>query len=483
MLMLQPIIERALKFIIILSCAIPIRAVAQQNDNTATITSLDGNVRILPRPTKDEHVQLPGIYSRLNRYYSGGKEAEVGMDVEIGSLIVTRKNSHVRIIYPNGDVLVLGPSTIFRLSWTTQKKSLMEIARGTIKAWINKEGPRSDLRVETSTSVMGVRGTVFVVSANSKVKTTKLTVMRGSVAFKDASNHLRGYEVAAGLTAIATPALDGNEGNVTITTTTVIELQIIQKITIIESIDTKPPKRAVSKDVARRVASLEQVAANEMAKDLGVAEPDTAKAKRLDDMVALSSKFHQDHAPKVAKPVKVREIAFVDPEPIKAQPAVPEDDSEDIADDIPAPPQPVIDPEIVAGVGFIPNGKRSYANFGLNVMNGERLGGHFGVGIFSKAPTATIKPRAEFQIGIVLRPVVSPNWETEIGLGFAAVVIDEPSQNSMVSPALYLQIGQRLRITEALGVGLGVSARLLTGTSGIPGIVSLEFGIRYKLGT
>ena len=78
------------------------------NADAATITQVEGEVRVLLVPVR-EHLKRSGIYSRLNRYYAGGKDAEVGMTVESDSLIVTKEDGHARIVFPNGDQLVLGP--------------------------------------------------------------------------------------------------------------------------------------------------------------------------------------------------------------------------------------------------------------------------------------------------------------------------------------------------------------------------------------
>jgi hypothetical protein len=101
-----------------------------------------------------------------------------------GDVVTTGKDGKVRLIFRNGDQVTVTPGTAFKFSWDpkTDKNAIAEIVYGDIRAVIQPEGPRSGMKVQTKSAVMGVRGTDFYVSAWSKDAGSKVSVMRGKVA-------------------------------------------------------------------------------------------------------------------------------------------------------------------------------------------------------------------------------------------------------------------------------------------------------------
>jgi hypothetical protein len=101
-----------------------------------------------------------------------------------GDVVTTGKDGKVRLIYRNGDQVTVTPGTAFKFSWDpkTDRNAVAELVYGDIRAVIQPEGPRSGMKVNTKTAVLGVRGTDFYVSSWSKEAGSKVAVMRGAVA-------------------------------------------------------------------------------------------------------------------------------------------------------------------------------------------------------------------------------------------------------------------------------------------------------------
>jgi hypothetical protein len=101
-----------------------------------------------------------------------------------GDVVTTGKDGKVRLIFRNGDQVTVTPGTAFKFTWNpkTERNAVAELVYGDIRAVIQPEGPRSGMKVNTKTAVLGVRGTDFYVSSWSKEAGSKVAVMRGAVA-------------------------------------------------------------------------------------------------------------------------------------------------------------------------------------------------------------------------------------------------------------------------------------------------------------
>jgi hypothetical protein len=166
----------------------------------AVVTQMQGEVMILALPQAEPHASVPEGQSRAKfegqHYLSRG--AKVGERIELPGCVRTLPNARVRLVYPNGDQINVGPGTFFRLEDTRS----MKMDYGLVRAIISKAGPRSQLKVRTASAVMGVRGTDFVVESVGATNQTALTLLRGSVSLKPEGVEVA-REVKTGETAVA----------------------------------------------------------------------------------------------------------------------------------------------------------------------------------------------------------------------------------------------------------------------------------------
>ena len=153
---------------------------SQAQSFQATITQLKGDVKIL-KPYK------PGS-SKVLRYKGvtyNYKRARLGRKLKPKQILLNGPNGQAKIVYNNGDHLVIGPGSAIempsRSSKTKGKTSKIKLFYGKFRALISKKGPRNKLIIKTPSAVAGVRGTDFFIS-DSGTSGTNLTVMRGKVA-------------------------------------------------------------------------------------------------------------------------------------------------------------------------------------------------------------------------------------------------------------------------------------------------------------
>lgn len=112
-------------------------------------------------------------------------DAKRGMRVDNGHIVNTGPHSKLKVIFKNGDHLYVSPNTQIEIKWqpkTFQGKdpSTISILRGAIRGLIEKDGPRSGMKVITTNTVMGVRGTDFHVSQLHS-GLTQISVLRGKI--------------------------------------------------------------------------------------------------------------------------------------------------------------------------------------------------------------------------------------------------------------------------------------------------------------
>ena len=150
----------------------------------AVVTRTEGETKILikkiaqePAPTGTTTIKFENETYFIRPTKNGDRPAN-------GDVITTGKDGKVRLIFRNGDQVTVTPGTAFKFSWDAKsdKSALAEIIYGDIRAVIQPDGPRSGMKVQTKTAVLGVRGTDFYVSAWSKDSGSKVAVMRGKVA-------------------------------------------------------------------------------------------------------------------------------------------------------------------------------------------------------------------------------------------------------------------------------------------------------------
>lgn len=144
------------------------------------LTFVEGTVELFSEPSQKIHAEVPEGMSRA-RYEGTHYLAQIvrpGARLPLGAWLRTRPGARARVVFANGDQMNVGPASFFKIEAPAGKGQEMDLRYGLVRSIISKKGPRSRFKVRTSSAVMGVRGTDFVVESNSL---TSLTLIRGAV--------------------------------------------------------------------------------------------------------------------------------------------------------------------------------------------------------------------------------------------------------------------------------------------------------------
>lgn len=134
------------------------------------------------------------------------KDAAPGDSVENGNIVRTLPGARARLVYPNGDQIMVGPGSAYRVSWDKKEagRAQIEMMYGKVRSVVSKGGPRSRFSIRTKAATMGVRGTDFFIEEDPLSGQTLLTVIRGSVEIQSReSGSAPPVEVKTGQSAIA----------------------------------------------------------------------------------------------------------------------------------------------------------------------------------------------------------------------------------------------------------------------------------------
>ena len=127
-----------------------------------------------------------------------------GMKLENGYILSTGPQSKAKIIFNNGDHLFISENTQYKINWKgfdqnhQEDRSTIYLIRGALRGLIQKDGPRSGMKVKTASTVMGVRGTDFYVS--EKHGDMNVSVLRGEVEVVASESNLNAIKVKTGET-------------------------------------------------------------------------------------------------------------------------------------------------------------------------------------------------------------------------------------------------------------------------------------------
>jgi hypothetical protein len=274
-------------------CSLP--AWSAGSDHTAKITRFFGKAQILLQPA-DKKVG-PGPHVLFEDKYYQVEAAKLGSEIPLGSVIQTGEKTMVRLVYPNGDQIMVSPSSSYRVSLETKdgkEKPISELIYGKFRAVISKEGPRKESEVRTRTMVMGIRGTDFHVSAFSASGGSVVSVLRGAVAVTPqvakAGETPQTVEVKSGFSA-AIPVQEPMK----VAATDKYDLKVIQ-----ESVNfAKAPAAAtpVDPETQKTIAALEEKAVETTRKDIQTGDPELYKkieaaeaaGKKIDDVEVLQA--------------------------------------------------------------------------------------------------------------------------------------------------------------------------------------------------
>lgn len=119
-----------------------------------------------------------------------GNTSQLKIDdwVENGTVIKTEKNSYVKIIFLDKSQMNIGPSSQMKIEkFSNSETGVIDLVKGQIRSQVTKDylkikdKDRSKLIIKTTNAVMGVRGTYFLISTNSK--STTAVLFEGEVVF------------------------------------------------------------------------------------------------------------------------------------------------------------------------------------------------------------------------------------------------------------------------------------------------------------
>jgi len=130
----------------------------------ATIVDLQGKVVILTPEGVAKAQGIHGAHSRFEGKDYIASEASAGAKVGEGTVIRAMPGGRGRMIYENGDTVLIHSGSAFRVSNSQANQTTYEMMAGKIQSTIQKGGPRHGLRIRARSATMGVRGTDFVVN-------------------------------------------------------------------------------------------------------------------------------------------------------------------------------------------------------------------------------------------------------------------------------------------------------------------------------
>lgn len=303
---------------LIFSIIVAAHAHAAPQEQVAKLTHLMGSAQIFTQPSKKPHggkkVDDGSMALYENEYYLV-REAKVGDAVEQGNVVRTHPSARARVIYSNGDQIVVGPGSAYRVHWDekTGANPKVDLIYGKIRGVVSKEGPRNKFTLRTKTATMGVRGTDFFIAERMDGE-TEITVVRGAVEVTPAVEGAKSVEVTTGNTATVTarggPLPATKEGaaapaaplvidpTVAIRETTKQDYKGIEKSSEVASVK-QPAAPNVPASVAQEIRELEKKAIQVTLKDIQTHQPElharlASQASSVRSAQELNSKAVQE---------------------------------------------------------------------------------------------------------------------------------------------------------------------------------------------
>ncbi|MCB0350013.1 MAG: FecR domain-containing protein [Bdellovibrionales bacterium] len=171
-----------------------------------TIVAKKGDVKILRTPAGPEDKGPFALYEGNKYSY---ELAKIGKKIKPSEIIQSGADGKAKIVYPNGDYLVIGVGTTMVMPDVAEKaeakdSSSVKLIYGRVRALISKSGPRNNMTVKTPTAVAGVRGTDFFTRSNPSAG-TEITVLRGQVDMSSKNKPKEVVKIKTGFSAEAKP--------------------------------------------------------------------------------------------------------------------------------------------------------------------------------------------------------------------------------------------------------------------------------------
>ncbi len=302
-------------------------------EQVGVVTSAEGVVKLFSHPsptlTKPSDVKFDSPQAALPHALFEGQyylvsDVKVGDRVGKGNILRTSPGAKARVIYDNGDQIMVGSSTAYRVSWdtdTAQAHTEIQLAYGKLRGIIEKGGPRTRLKIKTKSAVMGVRGTDFFIAQGGGDDSTEVTIMRGSVEVTplvQKSESVKTVEVKAGYSAEVKPSLESQSILASVTgsksemkvspaielrRTTQNEFVGIQKSSQLSG---KMSQKTANEEIQKNILLLEQKASVTAMKDIQLHDSrlysflnsKVDKKMKLEDVNQVSLSHLQEQAPK-----------------------------------------------------------------------------------------------------------------------------------------------------------------------------------------
>ena len=294
--------------------------------NTATITKFYGKVRLFKNPS-DRKVGK-GPFVKIDGAYYTVMKAKKGIKLKPRERLQTGKKAKAKLVYANGDQITVSADTAYEVVMEGEagvKKPVYEMIFGKLRGLIRSDGPRTGMKVRSSSMTMGVRGTDFYVQARGKSGASEVSVLRGEVEVAPRVKNAKPVKVASGFTVQVSAPKPKKVGDKVVQAPAPIKVvptdkKIIAKIfkqTVItkkeeqaqekiEKAEAKAKPEPVDPKLKAELAQLETAAIEATKKDIKKHDPELYKkiskipADQLNssDLQEISTKKAFDVAPK-----------------------------------------------------------------------------------------------------------------------------------------------------------------------------------------
>lgn len=306
------------RYILTFTLLIFLSSLSISAEQTAVLTKFYGKVRLFKKPSNVK--EGPGPFVKIDSTYYTVYKAKKGHRLHPNERVQTGPKSKAKLVYPNGDQIVVSADTAYQISQEGEsgiKRPILDMVFGKIRGLIRPEGPRAGMKVRSSSMVMGVRGTDFYVSARGKSGHSEISVLRGKVEVKSRSKEAKTQTIEAGYSAEVVGVPDEGKDQapvipVVIRPNTKAIVAKIYEETVISPKEEAlmAQEKAESPEVEEALAMLETKAIEAVKHDIRVHEPELYKkiekvpAEKItsaDLLQALTTKKAHAKAPKETK--------------------------------------------------------------------------------------------------------------------------------------------------------------------------------------
>lgn len=307
--------KKILSYILPLTAAVTTQSLAN-TANMATVTAIDGDVKVFSYPSKTAEGPAPRALFE-GEYYSV-HNARIGEKIGKGNIVRANPGAKAKVVYDNGDQFNVGGGTAYRITWNEEGKTDLNLMYGKVRGVVSKDGPRSGkLYIRTKSATMGVRGTDFFIADDGK-NGTEVSVLRGKV---EVTKNAPIKELKAGEVAPEPKKVEVTQGQtvtvekkVDVKKTTQEELKAIVTTTTTKTLSESELKKSVGSEELAKVTELEKKAVDSTLQDIKTYDPTLyteLKGRNLASVAEVNTKVAEKltaeapSAPKKRKPFRV----------------------------------------------------------------------------------------------------------------------------------------------------------------------------------